>query len=508
MKIERTRNAKRNIAFGLVNKIVTLLFPFVIRMVMIRNMGAEYLGLSSLFQSILHVLNITELGFSSAVVYSMYKPIAEDDTDTLCAILNFYRKVYFAIGLIIAALGILLLPFLPRLIHGSYPPDINIYVLYLVYLSATVVSYLLFAYKNSLINAYQRADVISNINTMVHLAVYTAQFVLVVATRNYYWYALMLVIAAVVQNLCTEIASRRLFPEILCRGMPSSAIKKEINVKVKGLLINKLCQVSRNSFDSIFMSAFLGLVHTAIYNNYYYIMSAVIAVLGIVEPAILAGVGNSIVTESQQKNYADMKKFNFIYMWLSGWCTVCLICLYQPFTELAFGKDMMFPFPVVVLFCAYFYVLKMGDIRSVYSDARGLWWENRWRAVAEAAANLVLNFVLGKFFGVPGIVAATLISLFLINFVWGSTIIYKHYFTEIRISEYYLLHLFYAAVTAVACVACWFICSLVPFTGVVGCVIRFVLCAVISNIFYLLCYSRTPMFDSTKTWMLSIRGRS
>ena len=203
-----------------------------------------------------------------------------------------------------------------------------------------------------------------------------------------------------------------------------------------------------------------------------------------------------------------MKKFNFIYMWLSGWCTVCLVCLYQPFTELAFGKDMMFPFPVVVLFCAYFYVLKMGDIRSVYSDARGLWWENRWRAVADAAANLVLNFVLGKFFGVYGIVAATLISLFLINFVWGSTIIYKHYFTEIRISEYYLLHLFYAAVTAVACVACWFICSLVPFTGIVGCIIRFVLCVVIPNIFYLLCYSRTPMFDSTKTWMLSIRGRS
>ena len=144
----------------------------------------------------------------------------------------------------------------------------------------------------------------------------------------------------------------------------------------------------------------------------------------------------------------------------------------------------------------------MGDIRSIYSDARGLWWENRWRAVAEAAANLVLNFVMGKFFGVPGIVAATLISLFLINFVWGSTIIYKHYFTEIRISEYYLLHLFYVAVTAAACVACWFICSLVPFTGIVGCIIRFVLCAVIPNMVYIASYSKFYEFQIAKRWLL------
>ena len=77
MKLNRTQNAKRNIVFGIVNKLVTLFFPFVIRMIMIREIGAEYLGLGSLFSSILQVLNITELGFSSAVVYSMYKPIAE-----------------------------------------------------------------------------------------------------------------------------------------------------------------------------------------------------------------------------------------------------------------------------------------------------------------------------------------------------------------------------------------------------------------------------------------------
>ena len=506
MKLDRTKNAKRNLFFGVINKIVTLIFPFVIRMIMIRVIGAEYLGLNSLFQSILHVLNITELGFSSAVVYSMYKPIAENDTDLLCAILNFYRKIYFGIGIIIAVIGLSLLPVLNRLIKGGYPSDINIHIIYLVYLSATVVSYLLFAYKNSLISAFQRFDIISNINTIVHIFSYSAQLLIIILTKNYFLYAIVLIIAAIIQNILTEISSRRLFPTIFCKGTLKKEVKEEIKEKVKGLFINKLCQVSRNSFDSIFVSAFLGLTQTAIYNNYYYIMNAVIAVLSIVTPSILAGVGNSIVTDGQEKNYADMKKINFLYMWLSGWCTVCLICLYQPFTELVFGKDMMFPDSVVILFCMYFYVLRMGDIRACYSDARGLWWENRYRAIIEAVLNLVLNFVLGKLFGVYGIIIATLISLFFINFLWGSTIIYKYYFTNIKISEYYYLNLFYAFVTFLACVISFYICSFIGMyiKNLWGVLVRFFICCLVPNVIYILCYFKTKQFHISLKWLQNI----
>lgn len=508
IKLERTKNAKRNIAFGVVNKLVTILFPFAIRTVIIKEIGADYLGLTSLFTSILQVLNITELGFSSAVIYSMYKPIADGDNETLCAILNFYRKIYFFIGLIILAIGIVVLPFLPKLIKGDTPNDINIYILYLIYLANSVVSYLLFAYKNSLISAYQRNDVISNINTIVHIFAYSAQIVVIVLTHNFYLYALVLFVASVSMSISTEICSRRMFPDIICKGTLSKGIKVEINQKVKGLLVNKLCQTSRNSFDSIFVSAFLGLTATAIYNNYYYIMNAVTMFFGVVATSILAGVGNSIVTEGQQKNYADMKKFNFIYMWLGGWSTICLLCLYQPFTEIFFGKDMLFPFPVVVLFCVYFYVLKMGDIRSVYSDAKGLWWENRYRAILESVTNLVLNFVLGKFFGVYGIIIATLISLFFVNFIWGSSIIYKYYFTEIRISEYYLLHLFYAVVTFGSCAATLFVCSILNVAGVTGLLLRFLICMILPNILYFLCYFRTPMFlEAKKFVMASVKRR-
>ena len=127
MKLDRVKNAKRNIVFGFVSKAVSIVLPFLIRTVIIRTLGAEYLGLNGLFASILQVLNMSELGFSSAVVYSMYRPIAENDDDAICALLNFYRKVYRIIGFGILIAGLAILPFLRYLIKdGAVPNGINI----------------------------------------------------------------------------------------------------------------------------------------------------------------------------------------------------------------------------------------------------------------------------------------------------------------------------------------------------------------------------------------------
>jgi hypothetical protein len=43
MKIQRTKNAKRNIVFGTFNRLTGLVFPFIIRTVMLYYMGVEWL---------------------------------------------------------------------------------------------------------------------------------------------------------------------------------------------------------------------------------------------------------------------------------------------------------------------------------------------------------------------------------------------------------------------------------------------------------------------------------
>ena len=134
----RTRNAIRNVLSGILNKSILLLFPFLIRSILIKTLGAEYLGLSSLFTSILQVLNLAELGFGSAIIFSLYKPISVGDKVTISALLNLYKKIYRIIGILVFFTGLIILPFLKYLINGGYPQDINIYILYILYIYNTL----------------------------------------------------------------------------------------------------------------------------------------------------------------------------------------------------------------------------------------------------------------------------------------------------------------------------------------------------------------------------------
>lgn len=461
IKLSRTKNAVRNIYSGMFNKIFTIFFPFLIRTVLIKKIGIEYAGLNSLFSSILQVLNLTELGFASAVVYSMYKPIAEDDKDTICALLNFYKRVYFIIGLVILALGSAVMPFLPHLIKGNVPQDINIYVLYSIYLVNTSLSYLLFGYKNSLLNAHQRRNVISNILTITQGLMNICQLFILVTIKNYYLYVLMMPIFTVLNNVMVGIETKRMFPEYSCKGKLDISVKKDIRKKVAGLMISKLAQTSRNSFDSIFINAFLGLAMTTIYSNYLLVISAITGILNIIMNSLQAGIGNTLQTETKEKNYENLKKFNLLYTLFVGWCTTCMLCMYQSFMELWLGKDFLLPFGAVVLLCLYFYILKAGDINSLYYNASGMWWHGKYRAITEALLNLLGNFILVKYIGIYGIVISTVITAIIGHF-WNGQFLFKLYYKNNKMIRYFLFEGMIAVMSFSICILTFTATTFIP----------------------------------------------
>ena len=494
----RTKNTQRNIIWGMVNKVVILVVPFIIRTIIIKALGADYLGLTSLFTSILQVLNLTELGFSSAVVFCMYKPIAEKDTDTICALMNMFRKVYRIIGVVILIVGVLISLFLSKLISGTWPAEINIYILYYIYLANTVVSYLLFAYKSALLTAHQRSDIDVNITTVTFFIQYLAQIIAIAVFKNFYIYAILYVVFTTIGNIVRAIIANRMFPQYVCRGNLTDLQKADIKKRVIGAFIQKICATTRNSFDSIFLSAFLGLTTITIYGNYYYILSAVHGILTVIITALTASVGDSIARESVEKNLYDMKKFTFMYAWISGWCTVCMLCLYQPFMEIWVGKDLMFPFQTVIIYCVYFYSLTVGDVRSVYTTGSGLWWEGRYRSIAETVANIILNWTLGKYFGVNGIIVATIISILVINFLWGTQILFKYYFKEKNPVIFYLEHVLYAVVVVVVCFISFNVCKIVNFKGIGGLITKAIIITIVSNLIFLVCYFKKNYFKDSK----------
>ena len=214
--MSRTQNAIRNMSWGFAQKIITLLMPFITRTVLIKVLGAEYLGLSSLFTSILGLLSLAELGVSNAIISTMYKPIADNDKETICALVAFYRKAYYAIGTIITIVGIAIIPFINKLISGDVPTDINIYILYFIYLFNTAVSYFLFAYKNCLFLAHQRNDINSKVQTGCMILQNVLQVMLVLLFKNYYCFAVIIPACSILINIVTSILKR--IPGICVQG--------------------------------------------------------------------------------------------------------------------------------------------------------------------------------------------------------------------------------------------------------------------------------------------------
>lgn len=504
MKLERSKNAIRSIVWGMINKVVNLLLPFFLRTVLIYSLGAEFLGLNSLFTSILTVLNLAELGFSSAVVFSMYEPIAKNDTSVICALMGYYRKVYARIGVVVLSVGFIVMPFLSKFINGAHPAGVNIYSLYMLFLLNTSISYFLFAYKVSILTAHQREDILSKVDLCLRIFTYSLQAISLFVFQNYYVYIIISIIYTILNNIVCAYIANRIYPQYRCSGKLDKVVRKGIKKNIGGLMIGKLCLVSRNSFDNIFISAFLGLGVVAVYGNYYYIMNAIAGFLTILMTSIGAGVGNSVATETVEKNYNDMNKISFLYQWIAGWCTVCLLCLYQPFMIIWMGNKMLFPMIDVILICLYFYFMTMGDVRSRYANAAGLFWESKGYILAEAIANVCLNYILGKFFGVHGIIFATMATILIINFGWGSHIVFKKYFVDYKISKFFENNLFYFGITLVSAVVTYFFVGLINNGGWGGFLVKCFLCLVIPNTIFFFSYCKTKIYKDSKSMIRSI----
>ncbi|MDD3225148.1 MAG: polysaccharide biosynthesis protein [Clostridium sp.] len=497
MKIERTKNATRNIIFGAILNIYQIAVPFAMRTAMIYLLGIQYLGLNSLFTSILQVLNLAELGVGSAMVFSMYKPIAEDDHDTICALMRLYKIYYQIIGMVVFVFGMILLPFIPKLITGNIPKGINIYILYLLNLGATVLSYWLFAYKNCLLTASQRTDVTSKITLVTNSFQYIFQFLVMFIFKNYYYYLIVALFTQALTNILTSIVATKMYPDFRAVGILDSSISKAITQRVKDVFTAKVGGVVTNSVDTLVISAFLGLTVLAEYNNYYYIMSSVFGFVGIIFTSCTAGIGNSLVKEKIEKNYRDFKMFTFVISWIIAICTCCLLCLYQPFMRLWIGKKLMLDNIVVVLLCVYFYVYEITLVFAMYKDAGGIWHEDRFRPLVVSLVNLILNISMVKVIGIYGILISTIISYICVGMPWMIRNIFKILFKR-NAMEYILKILLYAFITVVACVISYFVCELINVKGIIGLGIDCIIAIFVPNLIFFISFIRTEEFSDAK----------
>jgi len=484
MKIDFSKNTKRNIVSAFLNKGVGLLFPFLNRTLFLWLMGAEYLGLNGLFTSILGVLALADLGFGTAVVCSMYKPVADDDRGLICAYLKFYRKVYRWVGTVIFVLGLCLLPFLGNLVKGDLPPELDLHLLYLIHLVNTSAGYFLFAYRGSVLNAYHRGDVMTNIRTFTSIAQYVTVFLILFLTRNYYHYVLATVFFTVVNNLLVYRESRRLFPEIEPRGALEDARRRKVVSDVKSIFMHKIGAVITNQTDNIVISAFLGLVAVGAYGNYYYVHTAVGGLAWSVYSSMQNGFGNTIFTESKEANFERFIRAVRAVLIVVAGCSAMMMALYQPFIEVWTGgrPELSRHALTPLLMVLYFYIYQSRQTLLTFKAAANLWRLDRWKPMVAGTLNLSLNIafvvLLPNEYKLDGVILSTVLAFVVVQIPWESHVMFTRFFGGREARVYWRVQALSAIKTVALCLGAWHVARLVPFSGAAGLAVKGIASAV------------------------------
>jgi len=414
-----------NVAAGVAGNLAVMLLAFVQRMIFIRCLSEEYLGLNSLFPNILSVLGTVETGIASVMVYSMYKPAAQGDQEHMLRLMNLNRRLHQWVAAAVTALGLLLIPFLNSF-AGDGMETSHLRLIFLLYLLNTISTYFL-SYKNSILLANQRAYFRLTVSYACYAVQLVLQSVILIATRSF---ILFLVIQLLSQLAVNVIVSRKVdqdYPYLkLGKELPDRAECRKIVRNVGAMCIHTASGTVKNSTDNILISIFAGLTKVGLFSNYQMIYAAAKALLEKIYAGFDTSIGNLGATESGEKVYGVFKNLDFFVFLLYGYVTVGLFVMCSPLIELTFGEKYLLPFSVSCLLAADFYLSGVRQIMLEFRTALGLFWRDRCKAIAESAVNLTLSLFLAGRYGISGVLLGTVISTLTVC-VWVEPYIFLRY---------------------------------------------------------------------------------
>lgn len=505
MKIKsRSQYSVLNMFTGIGGQIITMILGFVTRTVFIYTLGKSYLGISGLFSNILQVLSVTELGLESAIVFSLYKPIAQNDEEKILAIMTLYKKAYRVIGAIITVVGLCLIPLLPYLTKGK-EEIINVTVVYLLYLSQTICSYLFFAYRRTIFTASQRNYIPSLISTAVKILSSVLEIVFLAVFGNFYLYVLVSVVSTIVTNLLVFFCSKKQYP-YLDRKATVKLTKDEVGVikkNVFGSAIYKVCGVVTNSMSNILISAIINIDTVGIYSNYVLFTNYIQTFLGLAFNSITASLGNLYATEGKEHNEFIFKCVNFLNFWLFGFCAVAFFVLVNPFILLWLG-DSSYHLGFSTVFLMFVNLTLVGLQYSVknYRTAYGLMARGKYRPIFTIIVNLVTSIVLGHYIGLNGIILGSIIAHITTLFWYDPYLIYKVIF-EKSPKGYFIKYICNFLVITVLALSLY---KLFTFFGnsLLFFILEVLITVVAVNLVFFLIYFRTKEFNYVKNAVLNM----
>lgn len=440
-KRSRLENSFFNFVSGIGYRILTLITAFLVRTVFIKCLSTEYLGVNGLYSNILSMLSLAELGFGTAIVYSMYEPLANKDYDKLRQLMQLFKKAYTIIGTVVLVLGLALVPFLGVLIKDQ--PNINgLTFYYILFLMNSVVSYWFFAYRNSLLEADQKAHVVTNYNSLFNLIKSVLQIILLILFHSFTIYLITQIACTICQNIAIAIKVNIFYP-FMCEKkneMLPQREKKKIYKDVKALMLTKISHIALNSTDNIIISAFVGLKWVGLLSNFMMISDAITSILCQITGSITASLGNFFAKEDKKAGYSLFLRVEFLNFWLYGFSMIALIVLLNPFITVWLGENYVLSQSSVAWIAVNFFVAGFMNTIYTFRSTLGLFTQGQYRPLIVTVINIGLSVGLSHKWGMTGVLAATSISRLCVNLWYDPWLVHKKGF-EVAVRPFFVKYI-------------------------------------------------------------------
>lgn len=458
MRIEKSF---KNVVSGVIGQILTLILSFIVRTFFIHELDIAYLGVSGLFGNILSILSFAELGFGQAIVYALYKPIANSNYDLIKSYMLLFKRVYIRMFFIVLSLGLLFIPFLPFVVK-DFDVIPNLYLIYVLYVFTSASSYL-FSYYNTFLIATQNNYISTIIGYFFSFILSIGQILILVFTHNFILYLVYQILIGLLQNVFISYKTRTLFPFLSEEHIkPLSPIRKdEIKRNVKALAVYKIGTLSLNSTDNIIMSKFVGLLSVGLYSNYYLLQYTVNGLLSAVFSNLTASIGNFNASESSENKFRMFCILNLLAYWCYTVAAICLFICMTPFIRFWIGEKFVMSNDLSFIIAFNTYIAGMLYSAFNYRQTMGLFVQGKIRPIISAVENIILSIIFVQFWGVSGVLWGTAVTRLTTNVWYDPYIVFKKGL-KVEPLIYFSDYLYKLAVAFAVGAILYYITSLIP----------------------------------------------
>lgn len=425
----RKKRSLFNIIGSLGSYFISTIFTFITQMFLVKTLGVEYSGVNGLFTNILTMLSIAELGIGTTIIYKLYEPLANNDTESIKSWMQFYKMCYRIVAILVLVVGTIIIPIVPRIV-GTISINEDIRILYFISLLDTVFSYTM-TYKRSLIYADQKNYIINIVHIGYTLFMNATQIISLIFIKNYVLFLIIKIIYRLLENIILNIYANKNYSYIKEEYIKLS--KKEITDvfdRVKAMFLQKVSYVVNKGIDSIIITMNLGVVSAGFYSNYTIIVNALTAIIFQVVSSLTASVGNLLTEKNKTKSYCVYKKINMFDSFLTGVGICGFLAIIDNFIEIWIGKEYLLNTSITISFAIYIYSDSIRRTMTLFKDSAGICKEDKNTYIVMALINLFTSIILCSKMGMSGVILGTAISyIYLIVYSYPKYI-FKKLFNE------------------------------------------------------------------------------